>query len=495
MEQIQKIPRWYLLRLSDQFSKEVSLSLFGGLSSSEKSFFSFKEEVKKSLKLDYERILLPWNFVFHSDIKKIISFIKETPSHWVVSVHSLSLKFKKDIIDSLTSESDLLVDFFLENYDSKTFSYLESVRSQFQITIPAYKDLDVQSLIDSLPIKYHEKLHIHFPYYHKKHSQLYTSVNMYNLLKEKYYPPPQIDIFNLSIPEDLKLEPELTPVFSYPIPHSDIHISVIIPSYNSKESLLLVLKHLYKQDLPKKNWEVIVVDDGSSDKTENLLKKQTYLSNMNFKYLYFPRLRERYGIGDHRFRAGLSRNVGVKNSEGQYLAFLDSDILIPRNYLSSICEKLSRYDVIQHPRYHLKRRSPKEYEDIDKKSHTFIKGNTYWEDFYKSDEDWNEKDKAWKYISTNTLCLKKEIFKKAGWFRKNYTCYGFEDTDLGWRLSKMKCKFHFNKVNTYHLYRSSEFLNFHFIKSYLLGQSAGIFFRNTHSLEGYEEFKHLINNK
>ena len=490
-------PRWYLLRTTNYDPGEVSLSLLGGLSQKEKSFFTAKEEVKKAFRADYQKILLSWNFIFHSEIESFIHLMKNDPSHWVLQLHSKYLEpFKKKIKD--LNLKNMKIDLIFEGGSQDIFSYLESSSLDFQITLPGYRGFDIREAIASLPERYRSRLYIHFPCFHKKHPQLYSSGEIYEILKEGFYPspsPPQIDIFNHSIPEELKLEPELEPEFYYQIPSSELTASVIIPSYNSKKELLFTLKHLSYQDLPKENWEVIVVDDGSHDETLKTLEGAEFLSHLNFKYLYFPREKRRRGIGDHRFRAGISRNAGVKQAQGDYLIFLDSDILTPPHYLSFVCKKLNAKDIIQHPRFHLKRRAPNDYKKIIKTRHTFIKGNAYWEHFYSNASNWNEKKNPWKYISTNTLCLKKEIFKRSGWFRKNYTCYGFEDTDLGWRLYQMKYPFHLSDIETYHLYRSSEFFNFHFIKSYLLGQSANIFFHNTHSQKFYEEFRHLIQKK
>ena len=268
---------------------------------------------------------------------------------------------------------------------------------------------------------FHPYIFIHFPCNHKKHPQLYSSEEMYNFLKKDFYPSPQIDIYNLSIPEDLELEPEREPEFSYCVSGSSPMASVIIPTYNSSQELCITLKHLFQQDMNKQKWDVIVVDDGSEDETAQNLKNLNFLSRINFKFLCLPRKKKRENFSDCRFRAGIARNLGVKQALGQYLLFLDSDILIPSFYLSSVCQQLEKENVIQHPRYHLIQSAPKNYNQIDKNKHTFTKGTAYWENFYSTAENWNKKRLAWKYISTNTLCLKSSVFKQVGCFRKNYT--------------------------------------------------------------------------
>lgn len=507
--------KWYLLRTTNKLHQEISLSLFGGLSQKEKTFSSIKREGEKAFRAGYSRLLLAWNFVFHKEKTAFLKWIAEQPQFFALSVHKKSFHDFKEMFKPVKAKN-LLIDLQLEDYDNKLLKELENLPWPFQITIAAHKGVDLKQLVDSLSSRYKNNIesdttsqnstsikqistlkpniHIHFPCYHKKHPQLYSSGEIYSFLKKDFYPPPYQDIYNLSIPEDLKLEPEKEPEFFYHVSGSNPIASVIIPTYNCTQELIYTLKHLHLQDLDKREWEVIVVDDGSEGNTATALKGLDFLSYINFKFIFLPRQYKRESFADHRFRAGIARNLGAKQAQGKFLLFLDSDILTPPCYISSTCKQLETEDVIQHPRYHLIKSAPKEYSKIDKNKHTFIKGNNYWENFYATAQDWNQKRLPWKYISTNTLCLKSSVFKKVGCFRKNYTCYGFEDTDLGYRLYQKGFRFKLNPIDTFHLYHTPEFLNSTALKHKLLGQSAKIFFHNNHSLEGYEEFRHFILN-
>ena len=375
---------------------------------------------------------------------------------------------------------------------------------------------------------------VSFPCSHKKHLDLYSPVEIYSFLSQDFYPPPPFDTYNLSIPSDLKLEPSLKPQFEFQrqslMEKENLRASVIIPVYRDFKELSLTLKHLSQQDINQAGWyqkekgekgldkknlkekilnqkslhpnslnqkdeiefEVIVIDDGSPEDFSSKLKSLDFLKEMNFKFLSFPRDKARTSSKDHRFRAGLARNQGARTAKGDCLFFLDADILVPPSYISSGVEMLEKHPVIQHPRYHLIPSAPQEYQKIVKSRHCFERGQTYWEDFYESSQNWNERELSWKYISTNTLCLKAELFKQAGAFRKNYTCYGFEDTDLGYRLYQAGVPFHLHKLNTYHLYRESEHQGQEQLKQELLGLSVLTFFHNTHCLPAYKEFAHLI---
>ncbi len=86
--------------------------------------------------------------------------------------------------------------------------------------------------------------------------------------------------------------------------------SVIITAYNRAETICRAIDSLIAQS--EKDWECIIVDDGSSDDTNSKIKK--YLSSRKFRYFH------------HANRgAGFSKNRGISEAEGIYITFLDSD--------------------------------------------------------------------------------------------------------------------------------------------------------------------------
>lgn len=87
-------------------------------------------------------------------------------------------------------------------------------------------------------------------------------------------------------------------------------ISVVIPTYNRGPLLLRAIHSVLNQSY--KNFELIVVDDGSTDETDTLLRP--FLNNPTIKYFK----QENSGVA-------AARNFGAKNSSGAWLAFLDSD--------------------------------------------------------------------------------------------------------------------------------------------------------------------------
>ena len=101
-------------------------------------------------------------------------------------------------------------------------------------------------------------------------------------------------------------------------------ISVIIPTYNRKESLRNTLNSLAKQTCPGDYFEVIVVDDGSTDGTQEIVA-ETY----PFTLRYFWQINQ----GDAE-----ARNLGARQSQADILVFLDDDMWVDPGYLTYLIQ-------------------------------------------------------------------------------------------------------------------------------------------------------------
>lgn len=102
----------------------------------------------------------------------------------------------------------------------------------------------------------------------------------------------------------------------------NVKVSVIIPTYNRAKFICETLDSVLAQTF--KDWECIVVDDGSTDNTDQVIAE--YL-NKDFRFKYFKRPPD-------RVKGGCTcRNIGLEQSEGEYIQFLDSDDLISINKL------------------------------------------------------------------------------------------------------------------------------------------------------------------
>ena len=112
-----------------------------------------------------------------------------------------------------------------------------------------------------------------------------------------------------------------------------ILFSIIIPTFNRKLLLERAVKSVIDQTYI--NWELIIVDNSSTDGTEELIKR---LNNNKIKY---------HKIKNNGIIAK-SRNLGIDESVGDFICFLDSDDWWYENKLSCISNKLNNVDFLYH---------------------------------------------------------------------------------------------------------------------------------------------------
>lgn len=103
--------------------------------------------------------------------------------------------------------------------------------------------------------------------------------------------------------------------------------SIIIPVYNRPDEVDELLNSLTQQTV--RDFEVIVVEDGSSVTCEHVVKR--YEQQLNIRYFNKP-----------NSGPGQTRNYGAERSSGEYLLILDSDCILPTGYLAAIEEELKR---------------------------------------------------------------------------------------------------------------------------------------------------------
>lgn len=357
-----------------------------------------------------------------------------------------------------------------------------------------------------------ERLFFHFPYHLEFGDGNLSCQQIYDLTERIHARVPGVRVrpmlgvenFDPRVDPELELEPVHKPVFETQAPPpsgaptSAFEISVIIPSYNNRDYLLNTIKHLSRQNFPSHSFEVIVVDDGSNDGSQEATQSlaESFVGKMNFKYIYSPRVKPRK-MGDANYRAGISRNLGVKNARGRILCFLDSDILTPPNYLADLVEKHKRFDVIQCKRLNLVREKSDadiRFEDVDGTNDTFSTEDGYWEKFYAI-KDWGQEPFFWKYTCTYGLSVPAKLFKRVGWIRKGFVFYGFEDVELGYRLAQVGSRFHLNETVTYHLFHKNERSEFHnsdYLRQALLAKTAQIFYLGRLEPEIFFHFRGLM---
>ncbi|MCX8190670.1 MAG: glycosyltransferase family 2 protein [Candidatus Aenigmarchaeota archaeon] len=184
-------------------------------------------------------------------------------------------------------------------------------------------------------------------------------------------------------------------------------VSLIVPAYNEEKDISKTIKSLLKLNYPKDRLEIIVVDDGSTDRTYEVVKKF-----------------EKYGVKVFKKkRGGKSRaiNFGTKKAKFEIVGVVDSDTTLERNSLLNCVKCFDSEDVASVTSRILQRRKKKileRWQDIELKIIAYIR---------KLFENLN--------IITATpgpLSLyRKKVLTKIGGFDKN--CI-LEDNEIAWRL-------------------------------------------------------------
>ncbi len=240
-------------------------------------------------------------------------------------------------------------------------------------------------------------------------------------------------------------------------------ISIIVPAYNSEDTILQVLLAIEGQDLSldeKRMIEVVVVDDGSNVLVSDMLKDR--INSFSFK-LKIVRLETRSGLS-------AARNIGVAATSNEHLLFIDSDILLSKNYLAEHSNRLRFYPeaVFVSMKKNIERDSdinnpdrimegleiPSKYDDkrmarISAKGQNWI-NKIDLDGVYEILSDTNAfKDFGYgrmingydlpSMVVGHNMSLKKSLFIKSGGFSDKFIGWGLEDTYFGARLIANGC--------------------------------------------------------
>lgn len=167
--------------------------------------------------------------------------------------------------------------------------------------------------------------------------------------------------------------------------------SIIVPVYNVEEYISKCLESIKVQTF--KDFEVIIVNDGSTDKSQEIIDKYVKENPDTFKSF----IKENSGPSD-------TRNYGVKQSIGEYIIFIDSDDYIDNNYLEVINKKITDRQDLDILRISIKKiyenGSIRKEEKLDEIECTGEQA------FYKSRKEKIEMDLPWSY------CIKSKYWKE-----------------------------------------------------------------------------------
>ncbi len=229
-----------------------------------------------------------------------------------------------------------------------------------------------------------------------------------------------------------------------------MRFSVITPGFNAEDTLPLLLDSLSNQIT--KDFEVIVIDDCSNDRTAEIAR--SYHGNL-------IQLRKNHG-------PAYCRNIGAKAARGEILVFTDSDCWVSRNWLQNIQRHFSQNDTdVLMGKLSL---MPSSFLGDAISALGFPAGGAI-----GFDKIWKVDPKGFTdSLSSCNFAIKKNIFRKVGGFDESFPYPGGEDSILAYRLRKLNYRIKYcPDVLIHHRARSSfiEFLKWQFRR----GKSSFIF--------------------
>jgi glycosyltransferase involved in cell wall biosynthesis len=263
--------------------------------------------------------------------------------------------------------------------------------------------------------------------------------------------------------------------------------SVIIPTYNKLPRLKLTLNSFNYQSIS--SFELILIDDGSSDGTKQFA--ENFYSKSNFKYIYHENM--------GRAKA---RNIGANIAKSQILIFCDDDTIASNNFIENHIKEHSFHDNLLVHGITFSLPFLKFFHDPTRGIlySAFQKGNNNLEILKKyliSEKDIVDFEKIyrqkkipllekqiqyiftanidelkWLALNGGNFSLTKEKFNKAGQFDENFGInWGCEDYELGYRLHQNKSSFVYSfSAANYHI----SHYRFNYIKN--LKQSIDFFY-------------------
>ena len=181
--------------------------------------------------------------------------------------------------------------------------------------------------------------------------------------------------------------------------------SIVIPTYNRLPILQKCLQAMEAQDFTQP-YEIVVVDDGSTDGTVEFLKD---------KATEFPHVK--LFLQNHE-GAAIARNTGIDMAQGETIVFIDSDLVVTPIFLSSHAKALEGSD----------------------RAFTYgrVINTANFED--PTSEQIKITDISTAFFATGNVAIAKHWLIEAGKFDTSFRQYGWEDLELGVRLKNLDLK-------------------------------------------------------
>lgn len=215
-------------------------------------------------------------------------------------------------------------------------------------------------------------------------------------------------------------------------------LTVIIPTFNRSSCLEICLERLFAQSISKESYEIIVINDGSTDETEQILKK--FEIHKNFTHFY-----------QKNSGQGIARNLALKHTKGQIVLFIGDDIYGENNFLKGHVDFHMENPAINFACLGRIEWFPE--NEVTPFMNWLTNGGPQFA--YNNLKDSLETD-FWHFYTSN-ISIKSELLKKDK-FDPDFKSYGWEDIELAYRLkNKFDLKIIYKKnILAYHDHQISE---------------------------------------
>jgi GT2 family glycosyltransferase len=194
-----------------------------------------------------------------------------------------------------------------------------------------------------------------------------------------------------------------------------MQLSVVIPSWNDLPQLQRCLTSLQKQALPREQFQIVIVDDGSTDGTADWLRQQDDVTAIV--------------LAENRGRSA-ARNAGLHQATGELIIFLDADLTVPEDYLTAHLAQAER-GVVSLGRVRFSEES----------------GRTGFQRYMETRGAYKHRDGSDlppRYFVTCNAMVPSALLKSVDGFDERMRRWGGEDMDMGLRLAQKGARFAFN---------------------------------------------------
>lgn len=205
------------------------------------------------------------------------------------------------------------------------------------------------------------------------------------------------------------------------IPKVSPKVSIIFPIFNGWLDTKECLESIEQLNYPKEKLEVIVVDNGSTDGSQKVIK--SIKSKSESKGIKFTLIENKANLGFAK-----AVNNGVRKAKGEYLLITNNDVVFDKNYLKNLVEFLEKNPNVGIVGGKVYYKNPKDKIAFGGAKFDFFTGVL--KPNLKPDETF-ETD----WVSGCDMLIRKEVIEKIGDFDKKFFFY-FEDLDLCLRAKK-----------------------------------------------------------